>query len=212
MFKYDKKIDNWSQKKIRGLDNIWGVKIEKTKNTLNFMSIKYLEIYLNLYINKYGKKIINRFNRLTGLSYKINDFKFYTNNTPVSLHNAKYLYISIGKYHAFNKYPTIIIHELSHIYFYKYIESKKFLEFNKIFNTFDFISTKEKNELKEIITVIINDEFSDIIDSSDDGYPEHKEIRNNIIKLWRKNKNKDFDKWINNVIKTNKKRLCIELI
>jgi hypothetical protein len=70
---------------------------------------------------------------------------------------------------------------------YKYITSKKFLE-----ETCNVISEKEKNELKEIITVIINKEFADIIDKPDEGYPNHKNIRKQILKLWKK-ENPNFD-------------------
>lgn len=204
MFKYNKKVDTWSHKMIQGLDEVWGNKIPKKNNNLKQITIPFLISYLNGYLNKYGKTIIAIFNKLTGLSYKINDFKYYVNTTPVSLHNAKNLYISISLNHSFISYPTIIIHEISHIYFYKYIESLRFLKLNNISKTSDLISEKERNELKEIITVILNEEFIDIIDKLDGGYPNHKNIREKIIKLWKK-ENLNFDKWIVKVIKEYKK-------
>ena len=203
MFKYDKKIDNWSKDMISGLDNIWGAQIPNKNQKLHSLTLSSLIFYLNTYIDKNGNTIIKRFNKLTGLSYKLSDFKYYVNSTPVSLHNGKDLYISIGSNHSFNSYPTIIIHEISHIYFYKYLESKKFLKINKISKATDLISEKERNELKEIVTVIINEEFGDLIDKKDQGYLEHKEIREKITKLW--NKDRNFDKWIIKVIKEYKK-------
>jgi hypothetical protein len=203
-FKYNKKIDTWSKKMIEGLDTIFGNKIPQNQNNLKTITLPFLIEYLNKYLNKYGKTIINRFNKLTGLSYTTDDFGFYINNTPVSLHNGKELYISISQNHSFNKYPTVIIHEISHIYFYKYIYSSRFLKFNNILKTSDLISEKERNELKEIITVIINKEFIDIIDKLDEGYPNHKNIREKALKLWIK-KYPNFDEWIREVIKIYKK-------
>ncbi|MFA5932160.1 MAG: hypothetical protein WC793_02175 [Candidatus Paceibacterota bacterium] len=206
MFKYDKKIDIWSKKMIKNLDKVWGNKIPKNKNNSKSLTSPFLIIYLNRYFNKYGKKIFARFNKLTSLSYKINDFDYYINNTPVSLHNSKKSYISISQYHSFNKYPAVIIHEISHIYFYNYINSKKFLKFNNISKTSDLISEKERNELKEIITVIINKEFANIIDRLDEGYPNHKNIREKIFNLWIK-ENINFDEWVAEVIKIYKKEV-----
>ncbi len=198
MFRYDKKVDIWSKKMIAGLNKVWGNEIPKKQTSKKSLTLPFLIDYLNKYLNKYGKTIIKRFNELTGLSYKINDFGYYINNTPVSLHNSEKLFISISQNHPFTKYPTVIIHEISHIYFYKYINSTKFLK------TCNVISKKEKNELKEIITVIINKEFTDIIDKPDEGYSNHKNIRKQILKLWEK-ENPNFDKWVKEVIKIYKK-------
>jgi hypothetical protein len=200
MFKYDKKIDNWSQKMIKNIGKIWGNKILKKKNNIKSIVFRFLIKYLNGYLNKYGKTIITRFNVLTVLSDKVNDFSYYINSATVSVHNALDLYISISSHHSFIRYPTVIIHEISHIYFYNYINSKKFLKFNNILKTSDLISKKERNELKEIITVILNREFKDIIDVSDEGYPNHKNIREKIFKLWEK-KRPNFDEWMMEVIK-----------
>jgi hypothetical protein len=203
MFRYDKKIDNWSNKMTAGLTKIWGHKIQKIQKDSNFNTLQLLNEYLNEYFNKYGKIIFTRFNNLTGLSYQVKDLGYYVNNTNFSLHNSQNSYISIGKNHTFNSYPTVIIHEISHIYFYKYINSERFLKYNKILKTSDLLSDRERNELKEIITVIINEEFADIINTQDQGYPSHQKIRSQIIKLW--GKDKDFDKWISKVIKIYKK-------
>lgn len=204
MFKYDKKIDNWSQKIIKDTKDVWGNKIPKGQDGLKHRTLPFLIDYLNSYLEKYGKTIINRFNKLTGLSYSVSNFGYYINSTSVSLHNATKLYISLSQEHAFNRYPAIIIHEISHIYFYKYVESIRFLKFNNISKTSDLLSEKEKNELKEIITVIINTEFVDIIDKIDEGYPHHKNIREKVLKLWVKEK-PNFDKWIAKVMEEYKR-------
>ncbi len=207
MFKYDKKVDLWSKDKIKNLDVIWGNSITKQRNDRKSFLFPFLINYLNGYLEKYGDSFIKRFNDLTGLSFKIDDFKYYINSTNISLHNGTEEYISIGLNHSFIAYPTIIIHEISHLYFYKYIDSENFLKYNKVVKTSDLISEKEQNELKEIITVIINKEFADIIYKFDDGYPHHKDIRKEVLKLWTERK-PNFDKWISEVIKIYKKRVA----
>lgn len=185
MFHYNKKIDTWSQTRIKNIRQIWGNTIPLQSNKTRFRSLPYLQIYLNSYLNKHGKKIINQLNKLSGQKNVINQFGFFLNSTPVSLHNAQDKFISISATHQFNKYPTVIIHELLHIIFYQQISLDKNLQ--KKLDT--ILSEKDINRLKEVITVLINVEFNDLIEVPDTGYTEHQEVRKKALKIWRKRKN-----------------------
>ncbi|MFH0869321.1 MAG: hypothetical protein V1839_03775 [archaeon] len=48
--------------------------------------------------------------------------------------------------------------------------------------------------LMESLTFLLNEEFSDIIFNSDDGYPAHQKLRAQLLEEWRKNK--DFEKFL----------------
>jgi len=86
---------------------------------------------------------------------------------------------------------TTVMHELMHYLFHKYWQIyclKNGLPKNKIW------------EVKESLTVILNDIFQDKIICEDKGYDQHKNLRNFILKKW-KGKDKNFKKMIDEVIK-----------
>jgi hypothetical protein len=189
MFIYDKTIDEWSHEMIKGVEQVWGTKISTQQKTNNIKTIPFLCDYLNNWLLKYGDNLFKRFKTVTGISYTTDEFGYCINTTGVSLHNTEKFFISIGLSHAFNTYPTVMIHELLHIYFYKFIHSKVFLKENNFAKIEDLINVNEQNDLKEILTVLINEEFQDFIDTTDTGYPGHEALRRNVIHEWRKCKN-----------------------
>ena len=192
-FQYNKKIDDWSHNMISNLNETWGVQLNKKSTKSKYKTLPFLKNYLDGYWQKYETKIIKKLNNIFKLNFRSNDFSLYLNTTIVSLHNTEKQFISISLNHSFISYPTIIIHELSHIYFYKYIQN----------NLITDLDEAELNELKEIITVIINNEFKEYIDYPDIGYPNHQKIREQAKKIWRKNKN--IDTFIEKLIKIYKK-------
>ena len=75
---------------------------------------------------------------------------------------------------------SIIIHELMHLYFWKYYGNiclKKELTRN------------QTEDIKEAFTIIMNEEFKGIIKTKDRGYKLHKNLRKFIKKEWLKSKN-----------------------
>jgi len=81
---------------------------------------------------------------------------------------------------------NVFVHELMHLFFHTYFDKtcmKKGL--NK----------EQTQDLKEAVTIIINSEFKDIVEQEDKGYKIHRELRNQISKIWKKDKN--FDNLIN---------------
>ena len=80
-----------------------------------------------------------------------------------------------------NRSITGIYHELFHFYFHQHY--------------MDQIRTKygseKANQLKESLTVILNDVLIKRSLPQDKGYSEHKNLREKIIKIWHKEKNLD---------------------
>ena len=71
-----------------------------------------------------------------------------------------------------------IMHELWHFYFY-HTAGKKILD--------DF-GSQIFNNIKEALTVLLNIEFSDILMGVEDkGYPQHAELRRQIVELYKEN-------------------------
>ncbi|TSA56381.1 hypothetical protein D4R42_03600 [bacterium] len=79
-----------------------------------------------------------------------------------------------------------LFHFVFHFYFWKECEKYK-LNWKQIWN------------IKEATTVLLNSDFLDLRLKPDNGYPEHKKIRNFISKEWKKNK--DFEKVLDKTCK-----------
>ena len=86
-------------------------------------------------------------------------------------------------------------HELMHLHFHEHY-------FNRVEKE---LGNKRAHDLKEALTVLLNKEFMDLWFIPDNGYELHKEIREFILKEWKKEK--DFDKLLTkcvDFIKSNK--------
>ncbi len=76
-----------------------------------------------------------------------------------------------------------VMHELWHFYtWYKYgvIWEQK-------------IGKQKYNDIKEALTVLLNEECKDLLPEGviDSGYPQHQELREKIVDIWKKEKNMD---------------------
>lgn len=65
------------------------------------------------------------------------------------------------------------------------------------------LGNKRTHDLKEALTVLLNLEFRDLWNIADQGYPNHKKLREYIGRQWKKEKN--FEKLTNKCIKWIKK-------
>lgn len=74
-----------------------------------------------------------------------------------------------------------IAHELFHIHFHHHYGGL----------VAERIGQEKLGILKEALTVLLNVEFSDLFLLSDDGYPQHRDLRRLVVKEWRKHH--DFD-------------------
>jgi hypothetical protein len=51
------------------------------------------------------------------------------------------------------------------------------------------LSKEKYNDIKESLTVILNSDFADLMEGAiDEGYPQHQEMRSEIMKLWSESK------------------------
>jgi hypothetical protein len=79
-----------------------------------------------------------------------------------------------------------LFHFVFHFYFWKECEKYK-------------LNWKQIWDIKEATTVLLNSDFLDLRLKLDNGYPEHKKIRNFMLKEWEKNK--DFKKILDKTCK-----------
>ena len=59
--------------------------------------------------------------------------------------------------------------------------------------------------LIESLTILLNEEFSDILFFPDNGYPAHQKLRAKLVEVWRKNK--DFEKFLPKAIEITKRMM-----
>lgn len=82
---------------------------------------------------------------------------------------------------------NIAMHELWHFY--------TWYKFGVVWE--EKLGKQKYNDLKEALTVLLNVECGELLSvgKQDNGYPQHKELREKIVQLW--NKTKDIDKlWL----------------
>src|SRR3972149_7700132 len=96
-------------------------------------------------------------------------------------------------FNQFSDFPNTASHEIMHIEFLKKYSgycSKKGLD------------QKQIDNLKEILTVLLNEDLAEFLYLPDRGSDSHKEIRRKVLRLYRKHKKakRDFPLFLNKVI------------
>jgi len=151
--------------------------IEKYIGDNNFDIQKYIEKYQkdwDIIANEYQK----RAEIIFGLSLPsdVTGYLSINSRCPYSVEN-NYFFISFS-----SLFPRgIVMHELWHFYtWYKFgiNEEQK-------------LGKQKYNDLKETLTVLLNLECMELFSESlfDKGYPQHQELRQEITKFWKKEKN-----------------------
>jgi len=161
----------------------------------NDVAIKAYLKDLKKIFNKKGNKIFQIMEKVTGQPVYLDKFYCFITSFPRSPYNFEKGYIWLQIFHKSEiggnpeNQITIFIHELLHfqVHYYYEKELKKQL------------TNKQFEYLKEAMTVIINDEFKEIITVEDKGYEIHKELRIKLLAIWRQEKS--FDKFIDEGIK-----------
>jgi len=113
------------------------------------------------------------FSTANGFGYNTKDKWFATN-----INSNKFVVAETAMHELF--------HFVFHFYFWKECEKYK-------------LNWKQIWGIKEATTVLLNSNFLDLRLKPDNGYPEHKKIRNFMLKEWEKNK--DFKKILDKTCK-----------
>ena len=117
----------------------------------------------------------------TKLPQDVTAYLTINNRCPYNI-EENYFFVSVP---AISVRRTVM-HELFHFYTW-YAFGEKL--------TNQGISKERYNDIKESLTVILNTDFSDLLNGAvDNGYPQHQEMRTEITRLW--SQDKDMDKLI----------------
>ncbi|NCD00718.1 hypothetical protein EOL94_01350 [bacterium] len=156
-----------------------------------YYSDKNVDVYIKKienYFNSVENEIFSRMKKITNRDICSENFTLFLTSFPRFPYdyNNSYIWISDRK----DKYNqlSIFIHELLHFQYFEYFGEK----------IWDELGRDAHAEIREAMTVILNDEFYDITNIEDEGYEIHRSLRLDLLKIWRSSKNMDV--FIDNII------------
>jgi len=191
--------ENWKQRIDKKLQN--NLVGKEKKQAFNFL-IPYLKkLYkkenispkkqeLQNIFKKHQKEIFTRMEKVTGKKIYRKDFTCFLTTFPRAPYDYHCGYVWIPIIWPRETYVRTFVHELLHFQTYAYWQKKCLKKITK----------EEFENLKEALTIILNEEFIDLIVWPDKGYKMHKGLREELLKFWKTNKN--FDKLIDFGIKS----------
>jgi hypothetical protein len=202
------KYNRYGLNRLRHISNDLLAKLkDKPEEEQKAIISKYIEkYYTKEYLNKFFVKSKNKINKNKEEIIKRLE-RIHNKTLPVNKILIKYEtftccpYIYKGKNGDFfglyfakfvldrNIECKIFSHELMHLFFHHYFED---------YCLDKGLAKKEAMDIKEAVTVILNVELKDIIEEEDFGYPDHVELRKNILKEWKKHK--DFKKMLEIIV------------
>ena len=130
---------------------------------------------------KSGPAVFNRMRKLTGRKIYKNFFTCYVTTFPRAPYDFDKGFVWIPVIWPQETYVRTFVHELLHFQTYAYWE--KFC--------LKHITKEQFEELKEALTVILNESFIDLIAWPDKGYERHQRLRKKLFAFWKTNKNFD---------------------
>ncbi len=143
-----------------------------------------------------GKECLNALSKM--LDIPIKEFEknyraYFTFGKRIPFYENRFMFSQ------FSDFPNTASHEIMHI---------EFLKKYKNYCLDKGLTEKQISHLKEILTVLLNEDLSDILYLTDRGYDSHKELRKEVLKLYKKHKKlrKNFIAFLDKLIKLLKNR------
>jgi len=168
--------------------------ISHPQKSLRQLIIKEELLILEKVWRKIEKRFFKRLEKITEKSIFLKEFKCYLTTGFMCPYNPRDNSFMVSMRHSIPWNITTICHEIFHLQFLHYYETycRK------------FISWKKLEDLKEVLTFILDTDFNDLLICEDKGYPAHKKLRKELKKIWKKDKN--FNKFLDRAIEIIKEK------
>ena len=157
--------------------------------------IKEQLFFLEKVWKKIEKKFFQRLEKITEKPIFIKEFKCYLTTGFMCPYDPRDNSFMVSMWHSIPWNITTICHEMFHLQFLHYYE--KYCR--------KFISRKELDDLKEVLTFILDTDFYDLLLCKDRGYSSHQKLRKKLKKIWEEDRN--FNRFLDKAIKLIKKNL-----
>jgi len=180
---WKKRLPSKIQRKIVGRGRLEAYEfllpyLRKLYKKLNIAKIKN---EVNELFGQKQEAILRRMEKVTGRKIYQKEFVFFLTTFPRGPYNFQKGHIWLPVIWSKVEWLLTFVHELLHFQTYAYWE--KFC--------LKHVTKEQFEDLKESLTVVLNDDFADLIKAKDHGYERHKELRIKLLKFWRKDKNFD---------------------
>ncbi|MFM2357638.1 MAG: hypothetical protein RJA61_375 [Candidatus Parcubacteria bacterium] len=161
--------------------------IEDYKTNNNIDTQQFIEKYQKdweVTSNEFYRRAETIFN--VSLPENITGYLTINSRCPYSIEN-NYFFVAMSK----NFSHRTVMHELWHFYTWYGLDTDQEEKIGK----------QKYNDIKEALTVLLNIECKDLLPEGviDSGYPQHQELRQNIVEFW--DTNKDIKKLWDHFIK-----------
>lgn len=136
------------------------------------------------------KEYFTALSKITQRPIFADEFGCYFTTGFMCPYDEKKNWFMVSMWHSIPFSITTICHEIMHLQFLHYY--KKYLQKMGL-------KKEQIEDLKEALTFLLNEkQFSSIILSNDNGYPEHQKLRKRLQKIWTEEK--DFQKFLDKAI------------
>lgn len=181
---------DWRQRTAKKIQNKLAGKTKKQAFVflLPFLKKQYAKIGIKEKENevrsillRHEREIFSRMEKVTERKIYRNTFTCFVTTFPRAPYDYHRGYVWLPVVWPKETYVRTFVHELLHFQTYAYWQERCLKKLNQ----------KEFENLKEALTVILNEEFMDLIVWPDKGYEMHKKLREKLLEAWRANKNFD---------------------
>lgn len=177
-FKYNRKIDEYCWQRIIGAGSIYNTevpkkvdidneKIKKAKGKIKFFQEEFASVE-----NEFKKQIKKMFK-----TFFPENMNIYINTTSYSMDDYENRCLCISYERDIN-FITSFMHEANH-----YMFRKKYEKTCRI----QGFTQEEIEDIKEIMTVVNNIAFANLIKTPDFGWEKHKLLRRKVYKIYKNN-------------------------
>lgn len=173
------KIANKSWKQTRKFLYLYVGNIHKNGKMLKLVHRQFEEAW-RLIEDEYFKRL-EKFIKRPVFAKRFTAYLTTINRCPYSIKDNSFMLVSSNSTFSALR---VCCHEIMHFHFHNYFWDRCRKELNDA----------QTHELKEALTMLLNEEFSDLIIVRDAGYPTHQKFREYLSSVWRKTR--DFDEMV----------------